>query len=752
MLNNNAQDLLSSDYRVYIEGVQVPFESAHISNVFKELPQATVTLPPWPGLNEMGRNYAPKIHIFWRDYNYAVNTAEETTNSSASLLEYAKRDAYKLIFSGIVTGVVDSKEVSPDGGGQQLTLNCQHHLEVLRDVLIRFANQHITAAQSVISVSGEGSVESSEWDLNTMMLKALMGVSGSTSEDDLSHIPSSDKLNDLQGTPGIIRVLWNILKKDSNRKQGSDANSEAMLKLFIPMVESGIKFWTRMAGHPSIESGIASDKAEYTPPENVREGLEKELTGSLMIPGSFRTFVGEAAQKELSIAALNSVAAGLGTPEAIDFMSIINAMLERLEYDMTVLSAPISKPNYKYVEYIVKPTLPYYYAPICNVVLPNMISNISVNNNYHEMPTRIVNLNNFTALINNGNHTGINPSQQYTAPHSVRYARAGGSDLLASLSANNNRVGKYEWGRGIRSRTNQLPPMYNVMETFLNNEEREKGPDKKIVGAGDQAKAEAAWNKMYPGQSSFNPYSPSSDILGFQRLNFLFSDHDFAMESAKVRTATAAGCFNPYAVIGYPMDFIDPVPSRDSYHGMCTSVTHVIHASGSATTNYSISAVSSFSELALYNLPAVNPYLMSVFDMADDTRIYGNPKAYAKACKVYQEMFGVGAAEPALLQDYETGTPIPFTRDGGGNWTTNETSNYYNTQQGSLMLVARNIQSLTEVEADTANAFIDIDHWIDTTDVQPVDNVMRVDFDAPSGKVKTAALDIESSPLLDYPK
>ena len=115
-------------------------------------------------------------------------------------------------------------------------------------------------------------------------------------------------------------------------------------------------------------------------------------------------------------------------------------------------------------------------------------------------------------------------------------------------------------------------------------------------------------------------------------------------------------------------------------------------------------------------------------------------------------MFGVGAAEPALLQDYYTGTGIEFTRDNGGNWTTEEKSNLYNSQQGSLALVARNIQSLPEVENDTGNNFIDIDHWIDINDadLDEVSSALVVQFDSDTGRVVTQALDTESSPLLTY--
>lgn len=758
MLNRNAQDHFASDYRVYIEGVQIPFESAHITNTYMEAPEASVTLPPWPGLHEVGKNYHPKIHIFWRDYNFGMTTGESVSITSAEEYRKKTRDAYKMIFSGIVTGVSDSKEISESGGGQSITLSCSHHSDVFSDILLRFANQQISAAEASIDVLAEGSTQSSEWDLNTLMIKALQGVDYEVGEGDIRHIPEGtwDKL---KGTPGMLRVLWNVIKKDANRTQGTGNNSEILTDLFIPMVEDGIKFWSKLSGHPAIEESIAADTVPFTSPDPKR-GVNPEVSGDVMIPGAFRTFIGAAAQKELSIAVMNSTAAGQGTPEVVDFRSIMDTLLQKLEYDMVTLSSPISKADGSSTEYLVKPVIPYYYAPLCNVLLPNMISSVSVNLDYGSMPTRTVSLSNLTALVN-GASSGGSPDTQYTSPHSVRYARAGGqgSDLSASFNAYNNNVGRYEWGRGVKSRTSHLPPIYNVLQANLDAREKES-PDDGVVAPARATVAEEAWNKLYPhskwpGSVLYNPWGAESGISAFQRLNLLFADHDFAMGMAQARTATVSGCFNPYAIVGYPMDVVDPVPSRESYHGMCTSISHTIHASGTSTTSYGLSSVSTLSELALYNLPAINPYLTAALDFDEDLRIYGNEKAYAKACEVYSEVLGCGAAEPAILQDYDTGMPIPFTRDSeSGSWTTAESSDLYSTQQGSLILVARNIQSLTEFEAELGyeEGFIDIADWIDTSpeDVRTLPNKLRVEIEGGSAKILTQGFDVESSPFLEY--
>lgn len=767
MFNTNAQDMFAADYRVYIEGVQIPFESAHISNTYGQLPSASITLPPWPGLQELGRNYMPKVNIFWRDTNYGVSSGEAATITSSAELRSAQRDAYKLIFSGVIAGTSDSKSISPEGGSQNITLSCIHALTAMNDILIRYGNQALQAAQSQLSVNADSSATIAEWDINTMMIKALMGVKGGLGIDDV-HYVEPDKLGELQGTPGMLRVMWNALKRDANAKRGL-GKSTVLTDIYIPLIEDGLSFWERLTGHSEIESGIQSDDGRIpyndgTANSTIR-GVDPTLTGKIMVPTVFRSFLGAAAQKELALTAMQSLQAGAGSPESSSFMDHIEALLRRLEYDMITLSAPVSVgvDGVRQYEYIIKPILPAYYSPICNVVLPNMLDSITVNNNYDAMPSRTVNLTNLVALVNGG-LSGTSPDQVYASPHSVRYARAGGAsgDLGKSLYSYNNVPGRYEYGSGVRAKTTQLPSLYNLMKVSLDQKETEDGSDASIVDATSYSAAVSSWSKMYPesrwtGSSKYNPLGKESGISSFNRLNFMYSDQQFAMECAKARTAQASGVFNPYAIVGYPMDLIDAVPSRESYHGLCTSVTHVIHAGGQSSTSYGLSAASTFSELALYNIPAVNPYLSAVFEFEEDSRIYSNAKAYTKACKVYLGVLGVGAAEPALLQDYSTGVPIPFTRtQASGCWTTEDPGTFMDTVQGSLMLVARNITSLHELEQDrlskALSVFIDIADWHDTelSDVKTIPNVSSVEMSPDRAKILTPGRDTESSPFLDY--
>jgi len=740
--NTNSQDLIHNEFRVYIEGVQIPFESATVNQAYKELPTATITVPPFPGLQDIGRNYFPKVHIFYKDFNFSIPESYRHKVDRDEL-----RDSWKLLFTGMIKGVEDNKHVGSDGGSQNITLHAGSELELISQILIKFANERFQEGVQALGQTADGANVVGEFNSHTAVIKALGGISDTTDESDVRHIPEG-KFEDLKGTPGILKVFWNILKRDAEREVLSN-DTEAMREMYVPLIEEGLKLWEFMSGHPEIEEGIASEKFEYKI-DDPRQGLTDE-DFEVMIPSTFKTFISDKAQVSLAVQAMKQNHAAMPSDMTGSLGHYFTSILNLLEYDMIELPAPVSKEDGGLTKYVVKPQMPYYYSPICNVVLPSLISSVSTRSNYGDIPTRMMNIANIADLLNGPGH-GI--GKVYTSPHSVRKARSPSGNLGNTFSVFNNKVGKYEWGRGIVASVLQVPPLYNLLGGHLKKGSEEETLDKNTSAS--KATAEAAWNAMYPGDEQYNPYSTDSGIDAWDRMNFLYTDLKMAQATATARIAQASGVFNPYPIVGYPMDFVDQVASRDSYHGFCTSITHSFSASGNAETSYSMASVSTYSELAYHNLPAINPYLMTALSLDENPRLYGNAKAYAKACKVYLDVFGIGAAEPALLQDYRTGEPNPFTRtpSSGGCWTTESDTTggvrFETTTRGSLALVARNITSLIELEKLSGNTFIDIDDWIyaTSTDVSLEDHPGRVEVE--SAKIITPGSDAESSPFLDY--
>src|ERR1700739_679620 len=62
-------DVVYQEIKLYIEGVQVPFQSISVSQAIGTYPSATISVPPQSGLMHISRYYQPKVHIFYTDLN-----------------------------------------------------------------------------------------------------------------------------------------------------------------------------------------------------------------------------------------------------------------------------------------------------------------------------------------------------------------------------------------------------------------------------------------------------------------------------------------------------------------------------------------------------------------------------------------------------------------------------------------------------------------------------------------------------------
>ena len=144
--------------------------------------------------------------------------------------------------------------------------------------------------------------------------------------------------------------------------------------------------------------------------------------------------------------------------------------------------------------------------------------------------------------------------------------------------------------------------------------------------------------------------------------------------------------------------------------------------------------------------------------------MYGNTPAYQRACQYYNDVLGVGAADPTILEAYSTGRPIPVKRNMGV-WEIGEADTLtgsthptlYNTTLGNLNLVARNIASLLDIEKEhgserSAETFVDIDMWNQGSPT--VEEVRKGPWvNDQSGTQDSSTLrgrDMECSAFLDY--
>lgn len=303
--NNLGGDNLYGNFRLYIEGVEVPFSAASVTNTYKGLPTAQITLAPWRGFSEITKGYFPKVHLFYRDFNqglapYDMKKMVGSVPPAATLAEQAaldqasetfnklERHAYKLIFGGVITSVTDSKSLAGEGGSASITLNCVHPYYVLNEILFKYIGtnpQEQTAKDSAFGIMVDGGNVGSLFTIE----QALAGIRAPgpgqvTLEDspaagDISVL--SDTMSDnywrLQGIPGVVVALWNSFKR-SAYSTDSQQDKSIMTKMYIPLIEYGLKYFSKMSGHPVIEGSIQSDSK--TTPTQAPVTTQTATTGS----------------------------------------------------------------------------------------------------------------------------------------------------------------------------------------------------------------------------------------------------------------------------------------------------------------------------------------------------------------------------------------------------------------------------------------------------------------------------------------
>jgi Phage-related lysozyme (muraminidase) len=983
--NNLGGDNLYGNFRLYIEGIEVPFSAASVTNTYRGLPTAQITLAPWRGFSEITKGYFPKVHLFYRDFNQGlapydikrmaagiastnVTTAAAAMGESAETYNKLERHAYKLIFGGVITSVTDSKSLAGDGGSASISLNCVHPYYILNEILFKYIGtnpQETNARDSAFGIMVDGGNVGSMYTIEQALAGVRAPGAGQKTLEDGGGDTSvlSDTMSDnywrLQGIPGVIVALWNSFKR-SAYSTGNQKDKSIMTKMYIPLMESGLKYFTKMTGHPVIEGSIQRDSktaptqaptttqtaakgspeavlglstmsdrgkkeliefaegrhyklyddatgktiahavdAVGTPSIGVGHAVAKtdtqfdgktlsdaqvnnllsddvsnaeravsrlglklsqgqfdalvDLTfnvgpggpgkdGALqqsngqpstlvrlitegntqgaanefmswvyaggqvsqglvtrrkrdqaffldsplpsaqslaanayssrgsneemasnngkLIPGNMNGLLPAAMATQLLSILSNSMTSG-GTGEVMSYGQLIDAFLEVVEYDHVILNSPAKigiAGIPEIVDHVYKPRMFAYYSPICNVLLPNMYEAYSVNIGTDQVPSRVIyNGMQFTADSQANYGTSVN-LHNYVSPHSVRKALADGGNLKGTLASLVATPGKYEWGSGVRTADGTLPYWYAVLSNQTPS-----------ANVGDLASGttldnlKAAWNKLYPEDPTLNPWDTDlSGIEAYQRLFFTGVDVEFSNIYSQARQGSVEGVFNPFIVPGYPMDIIDPSPLRESYHGFCTSVTHSFDAAGYSATSIGMSSAYTFSEIATCYIPGTYPWLLAQLKMDENLSMYGNTPAFQRACQYYNDVLGVGAADPTILEAYSTGKPFPLKRNMGvweiGESATLQGSDHptlYTTTLGNLNLVARNIASLLDIEKEhamVAETFVDIDMWNQGSPT--VEEVRKGPWvNDQSGTQDSSTLrgrDMEASAFLDY--
>lgn len=254
-------DNIYQTYKLYIEGVQVPWENMVISQGIGALPSATISIPALAGLMDISRFYQPKVHIFFED-----QTALHVENGDALSKNYSK-----LLFHGVITGVSYSKS-RQGSGGVNIQFTCAHRNSLLSSFKIDYSGWE----SDVMSPKGDGAHAPGAPNTQASIQQALEGIN--TSFNPLSSISKENPDGELtiltealykyhsklQGMPGVIVNYWNQLKRDAYNKDLSDIE-DVFLKMYQPLVDNGLKFFERVGGHLPLEIAVENGRQDLCP-------------------------------------------------------------------------------------------------------------------------------------------------------------------------------------------------------------------------------------------------------------------------------------------------------------------------------------------------------------------------------------------------------------------------------------------------------------------------------------------------------
>jgi hypothetical protein len=587
---NANTDIVYQEIKLYIEGVQVPFQSISVSQAIGTYPSATISVPPQAGLMDIARYYQPKVHIFYTD----LNTGGD-----------------RLLFWGHINAVNYRRSRTP--ASTYIEFSCVHKNALMRLVSLEYGGYANSPYATGTDVNPEQAALKVDNLTSTMsIINALAGITDmQTSSDDLlavtnTNISNADTsklatkfqgfLSRYKGMPGVVMNFWNQLKKQTFV---NPAWSTIMTQIYIPLVEDGLKFFDRLSGHNMVEAQVDNGRQQYCPHDVPASSVKNKI----LIPPSRRLSSVSAIQAALTV---DSVQSQLGySGELSDFVKLLSDFYYSVEYEYLTLASPAavaadantfvnpddslgwSSANRMSVETVIKPQTPFYYSPVCNVVLPKMFHSISVTQEEGSTPTRV------TVYSDMIPTDGGQLNSYYRAPGTVREAvavgvgltNAGGGqqdiNLLNTTGSSYNVPGKYEEGRGILHRKVAMPNWLALYVTDkapdVGDPSAESWPDQGTTDYQNMVDLHSAWVDRYgyditqndgvltrtrnTAKDVLDPNAVQSKIHPFQRLLFASADYEFTKQISQSRSGSVDMVFNPYIIAGYPwmLSMIAPI-------------------------------------------------------------------------------------------------------------------------------------------------------------------------------------------------
>lgn len=717
-----SSDQVATKFTLYIEGVQVPFMAIAITSGASGMPSANIQIPSAPFLMDIAKWYQPKVHVFYFD--------KRST----------QKDQTKLLFSGIISNVTYTK--STESNTNLIEFSCTHKYSPLSKLQFNYAGFLAPqAADNVMNLPTFSSVQS--------IVEALRGLNPPDPSSAVTYANAQSNRSNMDvatcppylssyygkhqysGLPGACVNLWNQIKWQPYVQPD---NYLLFGQIYKPLVQEGLQFFQRMTGHSAIEMILDGDR------QNAPCGSK---VYKVVLPPVFHNLVSSAAAVDMAVSHMQSFMQYSG--EATDLLSVYTQMLEGVDYDMLFLTSPIKNPYDDPIDVVVRPRLPFYYSPSCNVYYPYMYDSLNVSYDEANTPSRLQVLQSENFLNNASDVTTLD----FRAPADYRLAIAAAAaagkpkmslqDTALHLGTTNGAYSVFEQARGAVARRMTMPQwlQYYISDQSIAKDASGSGnitADQQTILDALDVGWQLRWANVSQGQSmpnlvkgspppsstdALDPYNPAAaGIQAWESMLFASADYFFTQETAATKAGTLDGPFNPYIIPGYPMDIIDGNPTSPSFHAYCMQVVHTIDGGGSARTTVQFVSAVAYTELSNYFIPIIPPWLAYYTGLAELPSIINNPTAKAFATDYYNTLgvdvypvapddifdFATGLAKPltrAATGELVQGSPVPEIQNGRD---LNPATNY----EGSLFNCFREIESKSDIEAALGVKFMDI--------------------------------------------
>lgn len=218
-----------------------------------------------------------------------------------------------------------------------------------------------------------------------------------------AHLAERYKQN-FAGIPGVLLRLWNIICTDAKNLAYTN---DVMQRIYVPLF-TNLKFFDSITSHKTIEKFLEDNRAPLSEEQKTKLGKAADGVGSnpgtavSPLKASFNSFDALAADIQIQSISnlLNAEVQSLG------FLDLAKRLMSEFFYEMITLNSPVQRfdkarevelsktkdvyerlaimegDNIAPGETIIKPVMPIYFAPKCNVLYPKMYSSIQVNDSY----------------------------------------------------------------------------------------------------------------------------------------------------------------------------------------------------------------------------------------------------------------------------------------------------------------------------------------------------------------------------------